>query len=124
VGSFEQSLKAEFGKDIHDLGGEPSLVMHRALDRIRRNNLWAFKVYLFLIIFILVAFVILTGYFVSRPQDLAVAAGAVGLSLWKPFEFVLKAWEGWRKSELMMVLIEGAGSNEIQLMFDKIVEKY
>jgi hypothetical protein len=122
--SFEEALKVEYGKDVHDLGGDASQSMHKALERIRKENLRTFKIYSGLVLLLLLLLIILVALYVHKPHEMAIAAAAVGLSLWKPFDIVLKAWEGWRKSELMMVLIEGANSSEIQAMFDKIVEKY
>ena len=122
--SFEEALKIEFEKDAHDLGGDTAQSMQKALERIRKDNLRTFQFFTAVVLIILLLLIVLVAIYVHKPHEMAIAAGAVGLSLWKPFEFVLKAWEGWRKSEMMMVLIEAASSNEIQAMFDKIVEKY
>ena len=121
MATFAEELRSEYPPEARNLGGNANRAMRKALQSIRSRNLNVFRGYVVLVVVILLIYItIVVVYTQGDPTKLAGATGAFGLASWKPFEFLLKAWDKWGKSELMMALIEGATSEQIQEMFNKI----
>ena len=121
MSTFFEDLQDEFNFRAGKMGGDAAISMRKALENIRRKNLRIFQTFFLtfvLVLLLYLAFIVI--YVHSDITKLAGATAAFGLASWKPFEFLLRAWDKWGKSELMMALIEGATSSQIQEMFKRV----
>jgi amino acid permease len=119
--SFEQQFKTEF--ESLPLGGMQESAKG-SLHNIRKHNVKIFWLFFTIVAILLLLTVVLVWYYVDSPNELAIAFGTAGLSFWKPLDFLLRSWESWRKSELLLLVIDGASDSELGRIREKIVEGY
>ena len=103
-------------------GGAVSVEVRSALRAHRRLMSIAFAVLFAVLVCAVALGTFALAWFIREPKQVAVFAGAMGMSVGGGIELMRRVWKEWSQASLLLILVEDASEAQIAALIDKAIK--